>query len=144
MFATPQVARRMTPGAMSGLYRQVGISTSVDAASPHRLVTMLYDGLLEALAEARSAIEIKNVEAKCRSLSRAGRIVEEGLRSGLNLRDGGALGQDLDRLYVYISGRILHANLKNDLAAVDECRRLVEPVREAWLQIGAQVAPTKA
>jgi len=140
MFATPQSSRNAGFGAMSGLYRQVGISTAVESASSHRLVAMLYDGLLEALAEARGAIASRDIEAKCRALTRAGRIVEEGLRAGLNLEAGGSMGQQLNQLYTYVSGRILQANLKSDVAAIDECRRLIEPLREAWRQIGAQVA----
>lgn len=140
MFASTHSQRRTHPAAMSGLYRQVGISTLVDNASSHRLVGMLYDGLLESLTEARGAIHNKDVEAKCRALSRAGRIVDEGLRAGLNLQAGGAVGQGLNQLYAYISNRVLFANLRSDAAAVEECCRLVEPLRDAWNQIGAQVA----
>ena len=140
MFASTHSPRRTNPAAMSGLYRQVGISTLVDNASSHRLVGMLYDGLLESLTEARGAIQSKDVEAKCRALTRAGRIVDEGLRAGLNLQAGGAVGKGLNDLYIYISNRVLFANLRSDVAAVEECCRLVEPLRDAWNQIGAQVA----
>jgi flagellar secretion chaperone FliS len=144
MFASTHSPRSAHAGALSGMYRQVGISTSVDGASSHRLVAMLFDGLIEALAEARGALANKDIEAKCRSLSKASRIVDEGLRAGLNLEAGGAMSRQLDALYGYISSRLLHANLKSDAAAVDECRRLIEPVRDAWQQIGAQVSPTAA
>ena len=140
MFASTHSPRRTSPGAMSGLYRQVGISTLVDNASSHRLVAMLYDGLLESLTEARGAIRNKDIEAKCRALSRASRIVDEGLKAGLNLEAGGAVGKGLNELYTYISNRVLFANLRSDAAAVEECCRLVEPLRDAWNQIGAQVA----
>jgi flagellar protein FliS len=124
---------------MSGLYRQVGISTSIGTASSHRLVAMLYDGLLESLAEARGAIRSRDIEAKCRALTRAARIVDEGLRAGLNTDAGGSLGRGLDDLYGYIANRLLHANLRSDAAAVEECCRLIEPLRDAWNQISAQV-----
>jgi flagellar protein FliS len=140
MFASTYSHSRPSPGSMSGLYRQVGISTLVDNASSHRLVAMLFDGLLESLAEARGAIHKKDVEAKCAALSRASRIVDEGLKGGLNLAAGGAIGQDLHALYTYIYKRILHANLRSDADAVEECSKLIEPVREAWMQIGAQIA----
>jgi len=142
MFASTYSPRRPHAGAMSGMYRQVGVSTSVETASSHRLVAMLYDGLLESLTEARGAIHNKDVEAKCRALSRASRIVDEGLKAPLNLQAGGKVGQDLHALYTYIHNRLLHANLRSDLAAVEECSKLVEPLREAWNQIGAQVAPS--
>ena len=140
MFAPTHSSRRPSPNAMSGMYRQVGISSMVDNASSHRLVAMLYDGLLESLAEARGAIRNKDVEAKCRALSRASRIVDEGLKGGLNMEAGGAMGQRLNELYTYISNRVLFANMRSDAAAVEECCRLVEPLRDAWNQIAAQVA----
>jgi flagellar secretion chaperone FliS len=140
MFASTHSPGRSNHGAMSGLYRQVGISTSVDNASSHRLVAMLYDGLLESLAEARGAIRNKDIEAKCRALTRAGRIVDEGLKGGLNMAAGGTMVQGLSDLYTYIANRVLHANLRSDIAAVEECCKLVEPLRDAWSQIGAQVA----
>ncbi len=144
MFASTHSPRRSSNGAMSGLYRQVGISTSVDNASSHQLVAMLYDGLLESLTEARGAIATKDVEAKCRALTRAGRIVDEGLKGGLNVAAGGTMGQGLSDLYTYIANRVLHANLRSDISAVEECCRLVEPLRDAWNQIGAQVAARPA
>jgi flagellar secretion chaperone FliS len=80
------------------------------------------------------------VESKCRALTRAGRIVEEGLKGGLNLEAGGTIGRGLDELYTYITHRVLQANLRSDVSAVEECCRLVEPLRDAWSQIGAQVS----
>ena len=144
MFASTHSSGRPNHGAMSGLYRQVGISTSVDNASSHRLVAMLYDGLLESLAEARGAIRNKDIEAKCRALTRASRIVDEGLKGGLNVTGSGTIGQGLNDLYTYISHRLLHANMRSDVAAVEECSRLIEPLRDAWSQIGAQVAAQPA
>lgn len=144
MFASTHSPGRPSHGAMSGLYRQVGISTSIDNASSHRLVAMLYDGLLESLTEARGAIRNKDIEAKCRALTRAGRIVDEGLKGGLNVAASGVMGQGLNDLYTYIGHRVLHANLRSDAAAVEECCRLVEPLRDAWNQIGAQVAAQPA
>ena len=144
MFASPHSPGRSNHGAMSGLYRQVSISTSVDNASSHRLVAMLYDGLLESLTEARGAIRNKDIETKCRALARAGRIVDEGLKGGLNVAASGSMGQGLSDLYTYIGNRVLHANLRSDVAAVEECCKLVEPLRDAWNQIGAQVAAQPA
>jgi flagellar protein FliS len=74
------------------------------------------------------------------ALSRAVRIVEEGLRAGLDLNAGGSLARDLDDLYLYLTRRLTMANLRDDEAALDECRRLVLPLQEAWAAIGPSVA----
>jgi flagellar protein FliS len=96
---------------------------------------MLFDGVFDALAQAAQAIQAGNVELKGRSLIRAVRIIDEGLRAGLDL-SAGQLATDLRELYGYVCMRLTQANLKNDLAAVEECQRLLSPVREAWAAIG--------
>lgn len=130
-------------GAMANAYRQVGVETGVEAASPHRLIAMLFDGYMEAIASARGAMRNGQIEAKGRAISRAARIVEEGLKSALNLNDGGQLAQDLRALYDYLTMRLTQANLRNDEKILDECQRLMEPLRDAWREIG-QRAPALA
>lgn len=119
----------------SDAYRRIGMETSVASASAHRLIAMLFDGLADALARARGAMQAGLVAEKGRAIGHAVRIVEEGLRSSLNLQDGGAIAADLNRLYGYVALRLTHANLHNDAAALRECSELIEPVRSAWLAI---------
>jgi len=126
-------------GQSASMYAKVGLETVVQAASPHRLVAMLFDGLAEAMTQARGAIELRNTELKNRSLGRAVRILDEGLRAGLDL-SAGQLAVDLRDLYAYVCTRLTQANLKSDLAAIEECQRLLSPVREAWTAIGQSPA----
>ena len=125
--------------AQAHAYRRVGVETGVDAATPHQLVMMLFDGFGDAIAQARAALQRRDVEAKCKAISRAARIVDEGLKASLDVRAGGKLGEDLLALYGYIALRLTHANLHNDSAALDECQSLLEPVRSAWAAIGPAV-----
>ena len=104
MFATASVH---APHAGAGAYRQVGVVTGVAAASPHQLVLMLFDGFDEALAQALGALRDGAIEAKCRAIGRAARIVDEGLRANLDLNGGGALAADLRELYAYVSLRLV-------------------------------------
>jgi flagellar protein FliS len=131
-------ARAAAPRAQ--LYSRVGIETSVVDASPHKLVSLLFDGFFESIAQAKAALAAGNLQIKGREIGRAVRIVEEGLRAGLDLRAGGPLANDLGDLYAYVGLRLTHANLRNDLAALDECAALLQPLREAWQSIGARVA----
>ena len=121
--------------ALPGMYRQVGLETSVTGASPHHLVSLLLDGFVDALSEARGAIQAKDMGAKAKALSRAIGIVDEGLRASLNVEAGGELAVNLRDLYGYISLRLTQANLRNDSQAIDECAQLIQPVREAWQAI---------
>jgi flagellar protein FliS len=124
-----------TAQRQAGAYRQVHASTGVNGASPHGLVNMLFDGLLSALEEARGAMRSGNVATKGRAIGRAVRIIDEGLSASLNLAEGGKLAADLRDLYGYVNMRLTHANLHNDEAALDECVKLIEPVRTAWSSI---------
>ena len=138
MFATAPTPTARMPAAA---YRQVGVTTGVAAASAHQLVLMLLDGFDDALVQAAGALQLGDVPAKCRAIDRAARIVDEGLKANLNRTEGGDLAARLGDLYGYVSLRLLHANLHNDGAALDECRRLIRPLRDAWSAIGPQVHP---
>jgi len=123
-----------------GAYQQVQVTTGVDGASPHRLVQMLFEGLLDSFAQARGALQHGNIEAKCEAIGRAVRIIDEGLRAGLNVSEGGRLAEDLRDLYAYITVRLTYANRHNDEAAIAECARLIEPLSKAWAEIGTKSA----
>ncbi|MBL0720451.1 flagellar export chaperone FliS [Piscinibacter sp. Jin2] len=136
-FASPFAPRRSS--GLANAYRQVGVETEVDAANPHQLITMLYGGLVDSIQRARGAMRQGEIADKGAALTRAIRILEEGLRSALDRSAGGALAEQLDGLYSYLAHRLLEANLRNDEAMLDECLRLVQPLREAWAAIGPQV-----
>lgn len=140
MFRTSLSTPFGRPGGVVNAYRQVGVETSVESASPHKLIALLFDGYLDALTQARGAMRQGQIELKGRAIGRAARIVEEGLKSSLNVNEGGQLAQDLQALYDYLTLRLTQANLRNDEALLDECVRLVEPLRDAWRDIGHTAA----
>ncbi len=126
----------------AGAYRQIGIETGVPSASPHQLVTMLFDGFSDAVSQARLAMLNGQIEAKGKAIVRAVCIVEEGLLAPLDLEAGGKIADDLMALYSYVTRRLTHANARNDSAALDECVRLMEPLRSAWVAIGPVAIPS--
>jgi flagellar protein FliS len=135
MYASHPFAARSAPSAQ--MYSRVGVETGVSDASPHKLVAMLFDGFSESIVRAKAALAAGNIELKGAEIGRAVRIVEEGLKASLDL-GAGALAADLADLYAYITLRLTQANLKNDGAALDECRRLMQPLHEAWTSIAPQ------
>ena len=58
--------------------------------------------------------------------------------STLDLENGGDVAKELDRLYSYLSERLLDVNLKKDATALDEMHRLLTPVRNAFAEAAAQ------
>lgn len=130
-FGSPAASFRKSAGA----YQQVGVQTSVASASAHQLVSLLFDAYFATLLRARFAMQNNDVAAKGRAIAHAVRIVDEGLKAGLNVAAGGKLAADLGDLYAYVCLRLTQANLRNDEQALTECERLIQPLREAWAAI---------
>ena len=126
----------------SAMYSKIGLETMVFNASPHRLVAMLFDGVFESMSQAIIGIQTRNNELKSRNLIRCVRILDEGLKSALNM-DAGSLSKDLNDLYAYLCMRLTYANLHSDVDAIMECRNLLQPVKDAWLSIGEEVVAKK-
>ena len=119
-------------------YAQVSTDIAVETADPHRLILMLFDGARTAIFMARAHMERKEIAEKGAAISRAIDIIENGLLASLDVKSGGELAERLAALYQYISHRLLWANLKNNLAALDEANQLLGELQSAWVMI----APT--
>ena len=117
-------------------YRQVGVQSGVDGASPHMLIKMLFDGLIQSLNAARGAMQRGDIAEKGRQIGKAVRILEEGLKGGLNPAQGGEIARNLGALYDYCVSRLTLANMRNDLALVEEVVHLITPVALSWSEIG--------
>ena len=116
-------------------YRQ----TQVKSRTPLELVVMLYDGVLGHLAAAREAVERRDIPARRDALSRALAILSE-LQSTLNVEQGGDIALALDDLYGYSTRRLMQAAIDNDVAPIDEVRRLLEGLRDSWRSIASHPA----
>ncbi len=141
-FVSSPFSRNHSSTPPAQLYASVGVETGVTGASPHRLVSMLFDAYVDAVAQAIGALQNKQIELKCRAIGRAARIIDEGLKASLNLNSG-PLAADLNELYAYVTLRLTQANLRNDAGALAECLALIQPLREAWASIAPQ-APAHA
>lgn len=116
-------------------YRKIGLETQLESASPHKLVVMLFDGALIALANAQRFMENKEIADKGKAISKAIDIIANGLQASLNLEHGGSIALQLESLYEYMGQRLLHANLRNDLAALKEVSALLQELKSAWEQL---------
>lgn len=116
----------------ASVYKRVAAETSVQGANPHQLVELLFDALLQSLAAARGAMARGDIVGKGQAIGKAVRIIEEGLKVGLNVREGGELAMNLQALYDYSIGRITQANLRNDAAILEEVAQLIEPIAQSW------------
>lgn len=112
-------------------YAQIGVESAVMSASQQQLVTMLFDGVLSALVRARLFMQDNNQQGKGVSLSKAINIIENGLRVSLDEESKDELTQNLIALYGYMVRRLLQANLRNDVSAVEEVEALMRNIADA-------------
>ena len=124
-------------------YSQVDTYTGVTGADSHRLVLMLLNGALSNIAVAKGSIERGDVPAKGEAIGQAISIVN-GLRGSLDLKVGGELAENLDRLYEYMERRLLDANLRSDTAILEEVSSLLHEIKEGWLAIPPEVRANPA
>jgi flagellar protein FliS len=116
-------------------YSNVSLESNLSSADPHKLILMLYQGALLAIAAGKNQMLRGETAAKGASISKAITIIDEGLKLALNMEAGGALAQNLADLYDYMNQRLLQANLKNDPAMLDEVSRLLTELQGAWESI---------
>ena len=116
-------------------YSQVGVESSVADANPHRLILMLFEGAIKAVAKARLAMTKGEVAPKCEAIAKAIAIIQEGLQLSLDVKAGGELAENLNGLYEYMIHRLVFANLKNQVEPLDEVGKLLVDLKNAWAAI---------
>lgn len=125
-------------------YAKVGVETSIANASPHKLITMLFEGALIAVSTAMYCMKSNDVGGKAQSISKAILIIDNGLRASLDKKVGGPIAENLDALYAYLSNRLILANVKNQLEILEEVHGLLIDLKSAWDAIGAVPAVATA
>ena len=116
-------------------YQRINIETSMHTIDQHQLVSLLFEGVLNSIATARGAMARGDVAGKVSAISKALRILDEGLSTGLDRVEGGELAQNLGALYDYCMQRLILANARNEDAMMQEVMRLIEPVAQGWNEI---------
>lgn len=114
--------------------------TQVMTASPMQLVLMMYDECIQTLerAEAAFAIEgpdrIPNIN---NHILHAEDIITE-LAVSLDMEKGGEIAKNLHRLYDFMIFYLSQANVKHLLTPVQEVRKMMLELREAWGKVSDQ------
>ncbi|MCR5814263.1 MAG: flagellar export chaperone FliS [Desulfovibrio sp.] len=108
--------------------------TNVSTTDQGHLLIMLYDGALKFLQQAREKMLAKDYAAKGLLISKVIDIINE-LAGSLNMEKGGSLATNLNNLYFLCTARLLQANLKLDLNALDSVVKIIEGLRSAYAEI---------
>jgi flagellar protein FliS len=122
--------------------RNAYLVNAVAAAPPERLLTMLYDALVNNIVLAEQAMEGRDYYTLNEKLLRAQEIVLE-LRGTLKA-ELWAGGPPLMAIYTYVYRLLVRGNVHKDAGALSEARKLLEPLQSAWHQAAEIVAAERA
>jgi flagellar secretion chaperone FliS len=106
-------------------------NNSVNYASKEQLLLMLLDGAVKFSKVGRQAILDKNIQNAHENIVKTQDIYYE-LMTTLDVQKGGEWAQKLMNVYDFIVRRLVQANLKKDLAIMDEVIPLIEEIRDTW------------
>lgn len=120
-------------------YAETETYSGVAYADPHTLITLMLDGALKRIAQAKGAIGRKDIAAKGENISSAVAIIGN-LEGCLDIEKGGDLARNLSALYEYMNLALTQANAENNIAKLDEVSKLILEIKSAWIQI----APTES
>ncbi|ASA96919.1 MULTISPECIES: flagellar export chaperone FliS [Anoxybacillus] len=107
-------------------------TNAVQTASPGELTLMLYNGCLKFIAQAKKAIEEKDIEARNTNLLKAQKIIQE-LMVTLNMEY--EVAKSMMTMYDYIYRRLVEANIKSDMSILEEVEGYVKEFRDTWKQV---------
>ena len=115
-------------------YNQVNIQTTLLAANPHQIISMMYDGLLESIAKAKGSIERSDLEMKSKMLTKGVNILF-ALDNSLDAESEPKISQTFSSLYQYCIDKLNDASVSLEIAPLDEVISLLKPLRDAWKEM---------
>jgi len=121
-------------------YQQINAQTGVVDADPHRLIQLLLDGAMDRIAQARGALAGGDVAAMGEALGKAVSIIA-GLQGCLDRDRGGEIAANLDRLYDYMTTRLLDVHRERTAQPLEEVGNLLGTIKDGWDGIRDQATP---
>lgn len=117
--------------ALPNAYAQYN-NSKVLTASPGELTLMLYEGAIKFCNIAIVAVEAKDIEKAHVHITKVERIIDY-LRQTLDMKY--AVAQDFERIYSYLSQRLIEANIKKDKEILEEVGGHLRSVRDTWKEV---------
>ena len=116
------------------MWQEAYLESRIMSANPLELVTLLYQGAIDSLHDARKYLAEGDIPARSQALAKATDILAE-LEASLNHQAGGSISIALADLYQYMRLRLLEANIRKDGAIMAEVQALLVTMAEAWKTI---------
>lgn len=101
-------------------------------ASPAELTQLLYEGAIKFCNIAMVAIEKNDIQKAHTNIVKAEMIIEE-LQSTLNHKY--PVAEDFDKLYRYIYGLLVDANMKKDKEILEKATEELRGMRDTWKEV---------
>lgn len=120
--------------ALPGAYAQYN-NSKVLTASPAELTLMLYDGAIKFCNIAILAVEQKDIEKAHINIAKTERIIDY-FRQTLDMKY--PVAEDFDRVYSYLSQRLVEANVKKDKEILEEVNQHLHTMRDTWKEVMKQ------
>ncbi len=117
-------------------YKNLNLEAEISVASPHRIIQMLMQGVMERLAQCKGAITRRDFEAKSTAVSKAQALIN-GLQDSLDFSQG-KIAEDLYALYSYMNQKLMSASINMNIDDIDEVAQLMITIKSAWDQIPEQ------
>ncbi len=107
-------------------------NNSVNYASKEQLLIMLVDGAVKFAKRGRLALVEKDIKGAHDNITRTQDIFTE-LKVSLDT-NAGEWARNMFNIYGFINERLFEANIKKDVAIMDEVIPLIEEIRDTWNQ----------
>jgi flagellar protein FliS len=115
-------------------YKQVDINSSILESNPHQIILMMFDGMLQGVAEAKGAIERKDYELKSQSLTKSINILDALIQS-LDFDIEPEISKNFEVMYSYCIHCLTEASSSLKTDKLDEVIEMIKPVRMAWSEM---------
>ncbi|MCM1120832.1 MAG: flagellar export chaperone FliS [bacterium] len=119
--------------ALPSAYAQYN-NSKILTASPAELTLMLYEGAIKFCNIAIVAVEQNDIEKANNNIIKTERIIDY-FRQTLDMRY--EVAKDFERVYTYLSHRLLQANIKKDKEILEEVNQHLRDMRDTWKQVMA-------
>lgn len=116
---------------LSNAYAQYN-NSKILTATPAELTLMLYEGAIKFCNIAVAAIQQKDIEKAHKNIQKTQKIIEH-FRMTLDMKY--PVAQDFDRVYEYLSRRLIEANVKKDEEILAEVLEHLRSMRDTWKEV---------
>jgi len=108
-------------------YRKVNVTTS----NAVQLIVMCYEGAINNLKIAKQKYSDHDFEAKGKAIKKFMEIIAE-LQCALDFEKGAEVAKNLDAVYSFMTQKIIEADMKKDMAAIDSVIDMLSELLSAW------------